>query len=323
MPLESPASYPATLVQFLAHWESVNSALGGALVLLEGDREDGVALGVALKQRMDGVVAAMMAVTLAREGLVDGRAQVRGLLQQFHAAVRAYWPGTPWAGLARRLPPVESALDKFLRPCRSGSRLWRLVEAEPAPVGAPSPVLIGPGHDVGRVEFEAAVEGVRLQGLGLEEAEWALDVARARRNAVMLQVRGMLVSYVKALPSRVPAGHYLLDSLPRLWPLPGHTPSPVRAAGAWVPERKVARLTWSESKDAALDHYEVRVCAGPEYSREDEVVLAEVPAGAERVLETGLWPGRAGAAASFRVYVVLRTGNARASGVVVVRQPEE
>ncbi len=323
MALESPASYPVTLIQFLTHWESVDAELVVPLVLLEGDRAAGLALGAELNAAMHEVVNASVQVTLAREFLVDGREQVRGLLDQFNAAVRTYWPGTPWAGLVPRLPLAGAALDKYLRPCREGARLWALLEAEPAPPGAPVPILIGPAPGVGIAEYEAALEEVRLLGLALEAAEWALAVARARRNGVMLRVRAMLVSYTRALPSRLPAGHGLLDSMPRLWPLPGHTPDPVRAAGAWLPAEKRARLTWSESKDEALDHYEVRVCAGPDYNREDEVLLAKVSRDAPRELVTAHLLSKPGTAASFRVYVVLRTENARASNVVSIRRPEE
>ena len=323
MALESPASYPVTLIQFLTHWESVDAELVVPLVLLEGDRAAGLALGAELNAAMHEVVNASVQVTLAREFLVDGREQVRGLLDQFNAAVRTYWPGTPWAALVPRLPPAGAALDKYLRPCREAARLWALLEAEPAPPGAPVPILIGQSPGVGLAAYEAALEEVRLLGLALEAAEWALSVARARRNGVMLRVRAMLVSYTRALPSRLPAGHALLESMPRLWPLPGHTPDPVRAAGEWLPAEKRARLTWSESKDEALDHYEVRVCPGLDYNREDEVVLATVPPDAPRELVTGQLLSKPGTAASFRVYVVLRTENARASNVVSIRHPEE
>lgn len=63
------------------------------------------------------------------------------------------------------------------------------------------------------------------------------------------------------------------------------------------------------------------MCPGTDYKREDEVLLATVPRDAPRELVTGHLLSKPGAAASFRVYVVLRTENARASNVVVAQSP--
>lgn len=135
------------------------------------------------------------------------------------------------------------------------------------------------------------------------------------------EARALLISYTKALPVRVAAGSPLLGAMPRLWPLPGHTPEPVEAAGGWT--GSAARLEWSECTDALQAGYQVRVCAGPDFSTEDEWVAGNVPAGGERSLETLAGLKRPGQVASYRVYVLLKTGNERGSTTVTVTRPVE
>jgi hypothetical protein len=129
------------------------------------------------------------------------------------------------------------------------------------------------------------------------------------------------MSYTKALPGRVDAGDVLLLTMPRLWPLPGHTPKAVAAAGEWLADLEKARLTWEASEEAELSHYEVRACAGPDYSKEDEEPVATVAADAERLLETAEGFSEPGALRSFRIYVVLKTGNEKGSKTVTVARP--
>ena len=250
-----------------------------------------------------------------------GRLGARQSLERFHAVVRAYWAETLWADLLPKLPLPGAALDKYLWPCREGLRIWAALEAEPAPAGAPMPILIGPAGTMGRAEYAAEVEALRTGGLALEAAEFSLAVARARRNAVMLRVRALLISYTRVISARLAADDLLVATMPRLWPLPGHTPDPVKASAEWLPEAGKARISWTPSKDGQLDFYQVRVCAGPDHRRDDEAVLANIPAEAERSLETVELLAKPGAVASYRVYVVLKTGNERASNVVVVERP--
>lgn len=139
----------------------------------------------------------------------------------------------------------------------------------------------------------------------------------------MLRVRAMLISYTLVISARLAADDLLVATMPRLWPLPGHTPDPVKASAEWLPAAGKARISWTASKDEQLDHYQIRVCAGQDHNREDEAVLANVPADAERALETAELLTKPGAAASYRVYVILKTGNERASNVVVVERPME
>lgn len=324
MPLLGASSYLPTLRSFLSHWEAVNAALPPGVPLVLGEQgalADGVALKGELEVRTDAVRGAVQDVVLARGQVVLARTALRGRLEQFGVMVRGYWNGTPWTALVPNLPPVDAALDRFLRPAREAVRLWTLLESEPAPAGVALPLMLGQAADFGRADFTAMAEALRLLGLALEEAEFAADVARARRDAVMLRVRAVLMNYARTLPGRLPTGNAVLEAMPRLWPLPGHTPEAVGAQGAWDAGANGARLSWEASAEKTLSHFEIRGCAGPDYEKKDETVLGRVAGDAPREFATGALLEAPGAVACFRVYVVLETGNERGSGPVVVARP--
>ena len=72
---------------------------------------------------------------------------------------------------------------------------------------------------------------------------------------------------------------------------------------------------------ANLLRYEIRFCAGPNYSSENESVIGTVLAGGllEFLTDAGLTtPGNV---ASFKVYVVTKTGNEKGSNTVVITRP--
>ncbi len=320
MPLTSNSSYHPVLLEFLNHWQTANSVLPVPLVLRQGSQADGVVLAEELNLSLADVTAANVSLQIAAGEVLRLRAELRGLLEQWSGVVQVYWAGTPWARLVPNLPPVEAAIDKFLRHFRDALRLWGLIETEPPPPAAPVPIRIGPGEVVGRVEFAAMVEALRQASLAWEEAGFQAEVARARRDALIQQTRTLLMDYTRALPARVGGDHALVAAMPRLWPAPGHTPDAVTAEGVWLPEAGTARLTWAASADAMLDHYEVRACSGPHYTRDDESVVGRVAAEAERVLETRRFLESPGTVACFRVYVVLTTGNERGSETVLVER---
>lgn len=321
MPLNSPAQYPYTLRDFLVHWAQVEEETGEPLVLPGGDLAAARAVEAELTAAMNEVGDAEVALQISQASIKEARQEVKDGLERFLAVVRAYWADTPWVDLVPKLPKPGAALDKYLRPCRDGLRLWALLETKPAPPGAPLPIRVGPAAETGRAEYAAAVEGLRMKGLELEELEFALAARRAERNAVMRRVKALLTSYQRVVRALLPPDSLMMEVLPRLWPAPGHTPDPVRASGVWLPETGLARLTWTESKDALLDHYQVRGCAGAEYDRREESAVARIPAGAPRLLETARFLTGPGAEACFRVYVVLKTGNERASNPVPVERP--
>ena len=113
-------------------------------------------------------------------------------------------------------------------------------------------------------------------------------------------------------------GHPAAQSLPRLYPAPGHTPEPVKLSGEWLGAE--ARLTWEASGEAGLAHYQIRWCPGEEYNKKEESVAGTVGRGAPRVFLTREGLEGPGMTACYKVYVILETENERGSPAVTVRR---
>ena len=93
------------------------------------------------------------------------------------------------------------------------------------------------------------------------------------------------------------------------------------ATAVWDADLQQARITWTASTDPNLDHYEVRFCPGPNYSTEDESIVASIDPSAPRQLLTDAGLTTPGATATFKVYVITNTGNESGSNAVTVTRP--
>ena len=113
------------------------------------------------------------------------------------------------------------------------------------------------------------------------------------------------------MPVRLGPGAVLCGSLPRISPLPGHTPKPVVVGVVPVPGGG-RRLEWSASDEASLAGYELRGCAGKTYIKKRERLILKVAADGERVAVLPQGAGRM----CYKIYVVLKTGNERGSRAV-------
>ncbi len=322
MPLNSPISYAPTLQEFLVHWGSVNAQTGTQIVLPEGTIADAQILFTELQNVQLELRGAIRDIGFARWNAQDARTQVRLRLEQFGDLVRTFWRGSYLVNLVPLLPPVAVGLDKYLAPCRDALRLWALLDERPAPPGIILPLKVGPGLTFSRADYTSLVETTRLEALAQEAAEFAADEVRARRNALQDRVRALLTSYVRAIHAQLAKESTLVTNMPRLWPLPGHTPAPVKLTAVWAAERNAARLSWEASKDSKLSHYELRGCAGPEYVRDDETLIAQIPPTDPLTIETRAHLSQPGSIASYRVYVVLTSDNERGSKTATVEWPD-
>ena len=155
----------------------------------------------------------------------------------------------------------------------------------------------------------------------LSSAENAPGVKRQERTALENRIYPILKAYRQRIPAEFAEGSPILATLPRLSPVPGSTPDPVVANGNYNPATITADLNWTASTETDLASYEVRGVAGPDYDTEDEVNLATIPPGAPRTYSTNFALGTPGNAASYKIYVILTTGNERGSNPVSVPRP--
>jgi len=311
---------------FGAAWELVDAALagvpgGGALVVLDGvDRAGVAALRGELAARLEAVRAQELALRLAAGLGAALRGEVARRLQEFTAAARTWWGSAPEGAAVPLVTWRTAAVDKFLKPVREALRLWERLNAGAAPPGVVLPLTLGT-DGFARADLaglQAELLGARDDG---EAAEFLLTILRAERDATEARARAVLAAFLKAAPARLGAEHPAVVCAPRLYPLPGQTPEPVRASGHWGAESAEARLTWEASGEERLSHYEVRWCRGEHYDKKKERAAGRVEKEGPRVFLTRLGLTKPGAAASFRVYVVLTSENERGSAPVTVWRP--
>jgi hypothetical protein len=164
-------------------------------------------------------------------------------------------------------------------------------------------------------------EALRTAYATLTTAEVELKTSREKRNDLQDQAYEILKAYRLRVPTAVPAGNALVDSLPRLTPEGGHTPEAVEATAVWDAQQQKAKIAWAASTEATLDHYEVRGVPGGDYAADDESVLASLDGSAPLEFFTDFALGQQGAKAGFKVYVVLTSGNEKGSAPVYVTRP--
>lgn len=321
MPISGPSSYLPTISEFLGHWEDVNDALGVGheLVLPEGINRDGLdILQQTLEGQRDAVTDAAVDRSLARAELTGLITALQGRMVEFNARIRGDLPGK---AIALSLP-AAFALGDAENLVRDGlrkiARLWGKVNAlSPAPAGVTLPLTLGGGYTL--MQLSVAREALRVAYRALSDAEVDLDVARGERNETQVAIYPILKGYRLKVTGFLKDHPALIATLPILTPPEGHTPDPVVATGTWEGgSANHAVLTWSESDDSDLREYQVRGVPGEDYETDDEVVLATVPAGGARSLETAFGLGSSGMTSGFKVYVVLHTGRERGSEPVFV-----
>ena len=324
MALQGHDSYLPLMNLFAESWALADAAAllvpgAPALVVLDGvDAAGFAALRAELAAKRESVRASALAVRLGEATVRMGRVELSARLAQFTAAARAWWGRSALGRAVPLLPQQTAALDKFLRPVRDALWLWQRLDAGAAPPGVLLPLHLAGEVVFGRAELQGLLAQVLAARDAVEEGEVSLTIARAERDAVEKRVREVLIAFVAAVPVRLGAGHPAAQSLPRLYPAPGHTPEPVKLSGEWSGAE--ARLTWAESGEAGLSHYQIRWCPGEEYNKKEESVAGTVGRGAPRVFLTKEGLEGPGMSACYKVYVILETENERGSRPVTVRR---
>lgn len=332
MPLTTHDSFPEVMDEFLAHWALVDGVLGpgneltvrvaqGAAAVGRGDL---AALAVALREKLGALDRKELEGRVAARELALRRTAAREGLRVFSDTVRAWWTGWPEAEVVRPLPKEDWAPERLMAAVRWGLMLWERIDTAVAgvPAGVVVPLVAGPAPGLDRGGLEGRLEALVAARGAVEALEFAAAVLRAERDALEAEVRAVLVAYARAVPVRLGPDAVAVQSVPRVSPLPGRTPAPVALAGAWDDAAQGARLEWGASTEGeALDFYQVRWCAGPDYNKKEERVALRLPADGERVAVVRAGLEVPGAVASYKVYVVVKSGNERGSQAVAVERP--
>lgn len=140
-------------------------------------------------------------------------------------------------------------------------------------------------------------------------------------SVILGALSGIAGRYRPTVESLFTPENPLVLSIPRLYPLPGHTPDAVFLSTVWEAAEGKVRLSWTVSAEADLTSYQIRVSPLETYDAEAESIVATLPGGGvtEYLTDAGL--PTPGATASYKVYVILTTDNERGSNAVAVTRP--
>jgi hypothetical protein len=197
--------------------------------------------------------------------------------------------------------------------------LWNRVNAQPVTPVFTAPLLLR--GDLTRALF--ATLRALVDGAFTTRSDTGRSVAatRLQRNAIQDRAMALMKLYRMKIEALYAENSVEVLTLPRLSPLPGHTPDPVDLSGTYDPVDARAELTWTESTDPELASYQLRSVPGPDYTADDESTLITIPAGGSLTYNTSAGFGIPGSAVSYKVYVRLTTGNEAGSDAVTVTRP--
>ena len=217
------------------------------------------------------------------------------------------------------LPGVGEALDSFLKTLREANDRWIQIDKAGTEVKYFTPPMIVKGTT--QAQFLTSIDLLEATGKQLETAENALPGERAKRDNKSDEVYKIETAYRKKVLADFPDESPALQTLPTLQPAShGYTPEPVQLSGVYNALSGQGDLSWTASPDPNLDHYNVKISAGPRYKDADANLLAELAPGtlSFKIPAQYLQPGATICAV---VDVVLDDDHERQSNSVVMAVP--
>ena len=238
---------------------------------------------------------------------------------EFNRRIRADFPNNAAFSRLPTVPNRSGGRDGFLDAMDDTLDLWSRVNALP-----PSPIFTAPlllPGGLTRAQFQTLRTALDTAFTSRGNAENAVAAQRITRNTLQDRVKTLMVTYRLKVEALYAPDSLQVTTLPRLTPAPGSTPDPVALTAAWDPADLRAELTWTASDDPELAAYQVRAVPGPDYSTDDETLVATIPPNAPRTYQTAAGLALPGSAMSYKVYVRLTTGNEAGSTAQKVTRP--
>ncbi len=324
MAITGNATYIPTMNEFLPHWAECDVVLAPQSLLVRLENNTAVTQAQfegqrnALQAQQNLVQGCLIAQQIARGDIL---LQKMALLTQFHlfnAVLDGYYQNTDFYAARPLAPGVAFGQEVFTRPMVDAMLLWARLNEGAAPAGVVLPIVLGDGTEQG--PFASAVAALQFAYATERDKAQELTLARAKRNRMEVTAYETMKFYREAVPGRLAAFPDLVETLPRLTPLPGHTPEAVNASAIFQAPN-ASRVAYAASSDAMLDRYELRGTVGDHYDAEDAVVIATNAPGDEREFVTQFGLNQPGAEIALKVFVILTTGNEAGSAAMLVERP--
>jgi len=201
------------------HWGIVDEELPAQypLVLLQGvGRTEFYGLTERLPGLRTDVRTRKLELKLAWATYRRRRAVVHDWVQSMNVWMRAYFQGTDWMALVRRVPGRLESYGRWWSVAMGALSLWKAMEKEP-PMGNPGwPMDLGCDRTVEQFaavirEFERAREAIRPAVM-----EWKL--ARAALRRAQREAAALLMAYGHGVRARLGNKGLLVRTIPKVWP---------------------------------------------------------------------------------------------------------
>lgn len=316
MTITTIASYPVTMEEYSLHYAQANAALGGTPatdLLLQGGftKADFDTLQSDVEAAITGMEGRINDAQLGQFDRDALKQNVVARVQNFRDHVTAFLPGSRWLRALPKTPNETSSEGRFVAPLDDMADLWGKIDASAPTADFTPPLVLRDGYTL--AGFQADVVAMRAAFDAVASADRELKLAREDRDRLLRDSLDRMRQYRLRVEALFADTDPIRQSLPDLYPAPGSTPDAVVASGEWDATNLVGVIQWSPSTEPTLDHYSIRSASGPTSGS----VLAQVPVGVgEYHTIEGL--SQPGDTASFRVYVVLTTGNERGSNIVEI-----
>lgn len=323
MPITDLGSHVTTGEEIKAHWTAVDAdrvAGGGtAMLLADGYSLANLTTDVGLvATAITGQENLDNAVTLATTARDNRRLPLRDRVIEFREAVQYRLKGSGYALSLPDTPHPDSSEQKYLKALDDMADLWVRINADTTLPNFTPPLLLRGSWTLAL--FQPELAALRTNFKTLTEAENGARLGRSERDILLPPLRNRFVQYREAIGVEYGPTHPFTTSLPSLHPLPGSTPDGVPLTGGWNAASGQADFSWPPSSNPNVDHYELRKCDGSGYDAATATVVGNIPAGTTNIATTaGLV--NSGDVASFRLFVVLTTGNEAGSNTLTITRP--
>lgn len=323
MPITDIASYVTTGNEFEGHWTDVNAdRLANALpelTLIDGYGLSNLTADIAaIQAAITHVTDLDNALDVALGDRDNQKAGLRSRVIEFREAVNYRLKGTGYVRALPDTPQPTSSEQHTLGALDDMASVWTRINAETGVPNFTPPLLLRGGYDLATFQSEGA--SLRDAYKAVSDAENDLRIARGERDLLLDPFRDRLVSYRQGIEVEYGPDHPFTTSLPDVYPHPGSTPDPVPLSGQWDAASMSASFHWNESSEPTLDHYELRMSPGASYEASSATVIGNFPPGTSTT-ETVAGLSAPGDVASFKIFVILSTGNEAGSNTVTITRP--
>jgi hypothetical protein len=310
--------------EFIAHWRQCDEALAPAAFLVRlpdnTTRSQGefVTWRDLLQTQKNRVQSCLIEQQILRGSIYLKKVALHAQFSEFVSLLDGYFQNTDFYAARPYAPGVNDGPETFTRPLVDMMLLWEKINAGVAPAGLTLPLVLGDGTDQGA--FASAVSALQSSYANERSKAQDLILARAKRDRMDAQAYEIMKSYRGAVPGRLTAFPALVETMPRLTPLPGHTPAAVNASTVFETPN-TSRVIYDASNDAMLERYELRGTVGDRYVDGDAVVIASHGPNDPREFTTTFGLNQPGAEVALKVFVILTTGNEAGSAAMLVERP--